>query len=59
MSENYATHIIELGLSKWIDIVKRKVQYKKKCSKCEQKEKVKNGFMTGKQRCKCKNFRCS
>jgi transposase-like protein len=27
----------------------------KRCPKCGRKEKVKNGFMRGKQRYKCKN----
>ena len=31
----------------------------KKCPKCRQKEKVKNGFMRGKQRYKCKNCGCN
>ena len=30
-----------------------------KCPKCGQKEKVKNGFMRGKQRYKRKNCRCN
>ena len=31
----------------------------KKCPKCRQKEKVKNGFMRGKQRYKCKSGECN
>ena len=31
----------------------------KKCPKCGKKEKVKNGFMKGKQRYKCKCCRCN
>jgi len=32
---------------------------KKKCPKCRRTEKVKNGFMRGKQRYKCKNCGCN
>ena len=31
----------------------------KKCPKCGKKEKVKNGFMKGKQRYKCKHCGCN
>jgi len=31
----------------------------KKCPKCGKKEKVKNGFMKGKQRYKCKCCGCN
>ena len=31
----------------------------KRCPKCGRKEKVKNGFMRGKQRYKCKNCGCN
>ena len=35
------------------------MEEKIKCPKYGQKEKVKNGFMRGKQRYKCKNCECN
>ena len=50
--------IFEINEYYW-KYVLRSMMEEEKCPKCGQKEKVKNRFMRGKQRYKCKNCGCN